>query len=68
MEAWYLAALKLYIKRRKEVPWVHELAAWLRKSKTAVYSALQSLEHKGWVTRLGTGTAKDDRKFVPVDP
>lgn len=65
MEAWYLAALKQWIERTGEPPVLHDLAGWLGKSNTAVYSALISLEHKGWVTRFGDDPSiKANRRFV----
>lgn len=70
MEAYYLDCLRRWTHRMKRAPWVHELAAWVRKSHTAVYSALISLEHKGYVRRVGTDPAKkSDRRFeaVPMD-
>lgn len=64
MEAWYLSALKQWTERMGRAPWLHELSAWLRKSNTAVYSALISLEHKGWVKRVGNDPGKKaDRRF-----
>lgn len=67
MEAWYLAALRQWGERMGEAPWIHELAAWLQKSNTAVYSALISLEHKGWVRRVGDDPSKKaDRRFEAV--
>lgn len=51
----------------KRPPWVHELAAWLNKGNTAVYTALRSLEHKGWVRRTGNNPrVKADRRFEAV--
>jgi len=67
MEAWYLAALKQWTERMGTAPWIHELAGWLGKSKTAVYSAMVSLECKGWVRRVGTDPGKKaDRRFEPA--
>lgn len=66
MEAWYLAALVKWAKIKKRPPWVHELAGWLGKSNTAVYSALVSLEHKGYVRRVGKGDTRADRRFEAV--
>jgi predicted transcriptional regulator len=64
MEAWYLAALKLWTERTGDAPRIHELAGWLNKSPTAVYSALIALEHKGHVTRVGVDQSiKSNRRF-----
>lgn len=62
--------LRLWTHRMKRAPWVHELAAFARKSQTAVYSALISLEHKGWVRRVGGDpNKKASRRFevVPME-
>lgn len=49
----------------KRAPWVHELAHWVGKSQTAVYSAMISLEHKGCVRRVGRDPGiKANRRFV----
>jgi len=66
MEEWYLASLRIFVERRGRPPWLHELAAWLDKSRTAVFSALVSLEGKGYVRRAGASRSKADRRFVPV--
>jgi hypothetical protein len=66
MEWWYLTCLRTWCKRKKHAPAVHELAGWLGKSSTAVYSALVALEHKGYVGRAGKTNARYDRRFVPV--
>jgi hypothetical protein len=57
IEWWYRAALAKFWRVKKRGPTLNELAAWLKKSRTAAYSALVSLEHKGWVDRVpGTRT------------
>lgn len=67
-EAEYLYYLKVWTQRMGRPPWVHELAGWLGKSQTAIYSAMISLEHKGWVGRSGGDpTKRADRRFVAVD-
>ena len=66
MEAWYLDSLIQWTDRMKRPPVVRELAQWLRKSRTAVYSALISLEHKGWVEREGSSGPVRHRRFRPV--
>lgn len=66
MESWYLACLREFIRKRGRPPWLHELAVWLDKSRTAVFSALVSLEGKGYVRRAGPTRSKADRRFVPV--
>jgi DNA-binding IclR family transcriptional regulator len=67
MESWYLECLRVWTRKQKRAPWVHELAAWCRKSQTAVYSALVSLEHKGYVRRVGEDpTVKANRRFEVV--
>lgn len=67
MEGYYLQCLRVWSHRMRRAPWVHELAAFCHKSQTAVYSALISLEHKGWVRRVGADpTKKADRRFVAV--
>jgi hypothetical protein len=66
-ELHYLQCLQAWTKRRGRAPWVHELAAWVGKSSTAVYSALISLEHKGYVRRVGADPGKKaDRRFQAV--
>ena len=66
MEQWYLTALIKWIAVKKRSPYVNELAGWLGKSNTAVYSALRSLEHKGYVERVGSSGARPDRRFQAV--
>lgn len=67
MEAWYLECLKTWTHRTNRAPWLHELAAFCKKSHTAVYSALISLEHKGWVRRVGVDpNVKANRRFEAV--
>jgi len=66
-EAVYLYYLKVWTQRTKRAPWIRELAAWLNKSNTAVYTALRSLEAKGWVRRVGGDSAiKAHRRFEAV--
>lgn len=67
MERWYLLCLRRWTAKRKCAPTLQALAGWCRKSPTAVYSALVSLEHKGYVTRVGGTDKKFARRFVAVD-
>lgn len=68
MEAWYLACLKAWTHRMNRAPVLHELAHWVKKSTTAVYSAMISLEHKGWVKRVGSRPGnRADRRFEAVE-
>jgi predicted transcriptional regulator len=64
MEGWYFRALCIWMSspRRNGPPTIMEFAVWLDKSRTAAYSALCALEHKGWVTRV----SDTDRRFIPV--
>jgi hypothetical protein len=62
MEAWYLECLVLWTEQKRRPPVLSELAGYCGKSRTAVYSALLSLEHKGLVRRVSEG----DRRFVAV--
>lgn len=66
MEAWYLNSLITWTDRMKRAPTLSELAGWLKKSRTAVHSALVSLEHKGWVTRTGCDGPVKHRRFAAV--
>lgn len=65
MQLWYLECLRTWTKQKGRAPTIQELAGWLRKSETAVYSALCQLEHKGWTTRVG-GKGLQARRFVAV--
>lgn len=58
MEAWYLSCLIRWTEWKKRPPSVAELADWCKRSRTAVFSALVSLEHKGYLRRNAA------RKFV----
>jgi hypothetical protein len=49
MEAWYVECLKRWSKAHRRAPAIHELAGYCKKSPTAVYSALLSAGHKGYV-------------------
>lgn len=60
MERWYLECLLIWTHHKGRSPMLRELAKWCRKSNTAVYSALVSLEHKGYLTR------DKERRFVIV--
>lgn len=66
MESYYLECLIRWTGVMHRAPFVHELAGWLGKSKTAVYSALISLEHKGLVERVGKTDKAEDRRFRAV--
>lgn len=50
----------------KRAPKLAELAAWCKKSPTAVYSALVSLEHKGHVGRVG-GVGRASKRFRVIE-
>lgn len=65
IELWYLECLKRWWRAKKRGPYLHELAHWTRRSKTAVYSALVSLEHKKYTTRVADG-GDHDRCFKPT--
>lgn len=70
MESWYLDCLRRWVAQRGKPPSCSALAGWVGKSKTAVYSAMVSLEHKGYVTRIGAKAMDGDKRrgrfFVPV--
>jgi hypothetical protein len=71
-ESWYLDCLRTWISRRGgRSPSLIQLAGFCRKSRTAVYSALLSLENKGYVTRIGEEAADGDKRrarfFKPVN-
>jgi hypothetical protein len=61
LEAWYRQCLAIMTAHLKRPPSIYELAAWIGKSRTSVYAALCSLEHKGAVRRRPA-----DRRFVLV--
>lgn len=64
-ELWYLECLKRWIAAKGRSPVIRELARACRKSNTAVQSALQALESKGYVERVG-GEGRLARRFKPV--
>lgn len=51
MEAYYLDCVRTYEQRMGKPPTIAELAAWVGKSNTAVYSALRSLMYKGYLAQ-----------------
>lgn len=61
MEQYYLTALATWTQHMRRPPALHELAAYLGKTRTPVYDALVSLEHKGYVARNAS------RHFVVVE-
>jgi DNA-binding FadR family transcriptional regulator len=67
MERWYLDALIQFTAKVGRPPKLHELGTWLERSRTAVHSALVSLEHKGWVRRRGGTDPVASRQFVAVE-
>jgi len=60
MELWYLGCLRVWVHKRPSPPTVRELARWVKKSKTAVHEALQSLTRKGLVRLDKSG------RYTPV--
>lgn len=68
MESWYLECLVRCTHKLRRAPVLHELAAFCKKSQTACYTALISLEHKGYVTRVGgAGDQRLKRRFCIVE-
>jgi len=67
MEQWYLDALRKFQLKRGRPPLLRELARWLKKGDTTVYSALLSLEAKGYVGRFGKTNSRADRRFVALE-
>lgn len=65
-EAWYRECLIQWTKAKKKPPTMDQLAAWLGKSPTAIYSALISCEHKGHVGRYGKTRKQLDRRMVAI--
>jgi hypothetical protein len=61
MEGWYLECLRRWIQATGSAPTLHELAHLCKRSRSAVYSALISLEYKGHVVR-----GDNDRRFTPA--
>lgn len=51
MEAHYLQALTIWTQYMGRSPALHELAAYCKRTRSPVYGALVSLEHKGYVRR-----------------
>lgn len=51
MEAYYLQCVRTYEARLGRPPTIAELAVWVGKSNTAVYSALRSLALKGYLAQ-----------------
>jgi hypothetical protein len=68
-QTWYLDALRRWIAHFGTPPTLLELATWLERTTSPVYSALVALEGKGYVARAGGDERLDkrDRRFVPVD-
>ncbi len=60
MESHYLTALSIWTAHMGRPPMIHELAAYCNKTRSPVYGALVSLEHKGYVLR------NDARQFEVV--
>jgi hypothetical protein len=69
MEAWYLECLKRWtaVKGKGQPPSIAQLAAWCKRSQTAVYDSLLRCEAKGYVSRLGGDNLRNARKFVAVE-
>jgi DNA-binding IclR family transcriptional regulator len=59
-EQYYLQALKIWTRHYRRPPALHELAAYVGRTRTPVHDALVSLEHKGYVER------NEDRRFEVV--
>ncbi len=66
MEAWYLECLKQWTDRMSRPPCVRELAQWVKRSRTATYAALVSLECKGLVERSNMDGPPRFRRFMAV--
>jgi DNA-binding IclR family transcriptional regulator len=62
MEVWYQRCLQRWTAANKRTPTLDEIAAYCGKSRSAAYSALVALEHKGQLAR------DQDRRFVVVIP
>ena len=68
LETWYLSCLRLLYKHLGRAPSIVELATYCEKTINPTWVAMRSLESKGAVTRAGTGSTQEDRRFVPVNP
>lgn len=67
MESWYLDCLVRWTTIKRRAPVLHELAAFCKRSQTAVYAALVSLEHKGYVGRVGGENKRLARRFAVLE-
>ena len=67
MEGWYLRCLEVWWRHYgiATPPTIDSMGEWLRKSRSAIYSALIALEHKGLVERVG-GDSPHCNAFIPV--